>query len=359
MRKEGMSMNDSHSPGGEKETVKAAIIGVGRMGLTHLSILGGHPFLGITAAADGKSLITQAISKYRTDIKLYDDYRKMLQEEPLDAVIVATPPDSHGAIIDAAMDRNLSIFVEKPFTLDVAEARRFAERSAAQPTAFHQVGYVARFGDVYLKVKELLQRGILGRLIHFGIEMHGCTVLKKENGAGWRGERNTGGGCLNEFGSHAVDMAVNLFGKPSEVAGSRLLSVYSERVEDIVSSNFLYADGAMGSFYANWSDPSYRKPVMKVDIVGEEGRIQADFYGMKVFMNRPNPHFRQGWNTLHLPDLMQPVPFYVRGAEFTRELYEFAEGVRNPGRPNRSSFSDGATTQEVLEMIFADATRER
>ena len=340
-------------------TVRAAIIGVGRMGLTHLSILGGHPFLKVTAAADGKSLITHAISKYRTDIKLYDDYQKMLQNEALDAVLIATPPEMHGPMIAAAMERNLSIFVEKPFTLDAAEARRFAQLSAAQRTSFHQVGYVARFGDVYLKVKELLQRGILGRTVNFQVEMHGCTVLKKENGAGWRGDRKTGGGCLNEFGSHAVDMVVNLFGKPSKVAGTRLVSIYSEHVEDLVSSTLIYNNGVIGNFLANWSEPSYRKPVMKTTILGDEGMIQADFYGLKVFMNKENPHFNKGWNTLNLPDLMQPVPFYVRGAEFTRELYAFAEGARNPEMPNGCSFVDGAVTQEVIKMIFANADGER
>lgn len=342
-----------------QRSLKAAIIGVGRMGLTHLAILGGHPFLKVAAVADGASLITRGLSKYRSDIKLFDDYRNMLQNEELDAVLIATPPDLHGPMIEAALGRNLSIFVEKPFTLDAAEALRFAQRSGAQATAFHQVGYVCRHTDVYIKVKQLLQSGLLGRIVSFQAEMHGCTVIKKENGAGWRGERKTGGGCLNEFGSHAVDMTVNLFGKPAKVEGSHLLPIYSERVEDMVRSTLLYDDGTIGSLYANWSDPSYRKPVLKVDILGDQGRLQADFYGLKVYMNKENPIYKQGWNTVNLPDLMEPVPFYVRGNEFTRQLYAFAEGVRHPSRPNACSFQDGATTQEVIAMIFADAGGEK
>ena len=194
-----------------QQSLKAAIIGVGRMGLTHLAIYGGHPFLKISAVADGTSLITHAISKYRTDIKLYDDYQKMLQKETLDAVLIATPPHLHGPMIEAALDRNLSIFVEKPFTLDAAEARRFADRSSSQRTAFHQVGFVCRFADVFLKVKELLKSGLLGRSVSFQIEFQGCTVIKKENSSGWRGERGTGGGCLHEFGSHALMMCKRLY----------------------------------------------------------------------------------------------------------------------------------------------------
>lgn len=342
-----------------RKTVKAAIIGVGRMGLTHLSILGGHPFLKVTAAADGKSLITTAISKYRTDIKLYDDYKKMLQEQDLDAVLIATPPHLHAPMIDAALDRNLSIFVEKPFTLDADIARRLAQRAATQKGAFHQVGYVARFGDSYLKVKSLVDQGILGRLISFQMEFQGCTVLKKENGEGWRGDRKTGGGCLHEFGSHGVDMLLNLFGKPSRVVGSSLPSIYSLHVEDMVTSTFLYDNNLVGTIYVNWSDPSYRKPMMRVNILGENGRIQADLYGIKIYMNKDNPHYKKGWNTLTLPELTEPVPFYVRGNEFTRQLYAFAEGVRNPSAINRSSFADGADTQEVLDMIFADAGMEK
>lgn len=338
-----------------RKPVRAAIIGVGRMGLTHLAIYGGHPFLKITAAADGTSLITHAISKYHSDIKLYDDYQKMLRNEDLDAVLIATPPHLHAPMIEASLERNLSIFVEKPFTLDALEARRFADRSRTQKTAFHQVGYVYRYADVFLKLKELLQSGLLGRVMSFQVEMHGCTVIKKENGAGWRGVRKTGGGCLNEFGSHAVDMLVNLFGKPSKVIGSCLLPIYSEQVEDLVRSTFLYENGLVGGLYANWSDPSYRKPMLLLDILGNEGRIRADLYGLKIFINNGNSTFKKGWNTIHLPELMSSVPFYVRGAEFTRQLYAFAEGVRDPGAPNICSFADGATTQEVIDMIFADA----
>jgi predicted dehydrogenase len=329
------------------------------MGLTHLSILGGHPFLKIVATADSPSLITKALSKYRKDITLFEDYRKMLESEELDAVIIATPPHLHAEMIDAALERKLSIFVEKPFTLDAVKARQFAGRSAAMTTAFHQVGYVLRFGDVFLKVKDLVRQNLLGRIVNFQVEFHGCTVLKKENGAGWRGTRETGGGCLQEFGSHAVDMAVNLFGKPSAVTGSQIRSIYSEGVEDLVCSNFLYPDGVVGSLLAVWSDPSYRKPAMQMTILGQEGRIQADLYGLKVYLNRENPHYRKGWNTVNLPELMQPVPFFVRGAEFTRQLYCFAEGAQDPGRPNLCSFADGADTQEVIDMIFADASVEK
>ena len=345
--------------GDAKRVVKTAIIGVGRMGLTHLSIFGGHPFVKITAAADGTSLITHAISKYRTDIKLYDDYQKMLRNEELDAVVIATPPHLHGPMIDAALDHNLSIFVEKPFTLDSSEAQRLATRSATQKSAFHQVGYAARFGDVFMKVKGLLQEGLLGKLVSFQSEFQGCTVLKKENGSGWRGSRKTGGGCLHEFGSHAVDMVVHLFGKPSRVAGSHLLPIYSEQVEDLVCSNFLYENGLVGTFFVNWSDPSYRKPMLKMNILGENGRIQADFYGLKIFLNKGNTQYTTGWNTITLPDLMQPVPFFVRGVEFTRQLYTFAEGVLDPTRPNICSFSDAAITQEVIDMIFTDAAVEK
>jgi predicted dehydrogenase len=342
-----------------RKTVKAAIIGVGRMGLTHLSIYGGHPFLKVTAAADGTSLITHAISKYRTDIKLYDDYQKMLRNEELDAVLIATPPHLHAPMIEAALERNLSIFVEKPFTLDAVEARGFAERSVAQKEAFHQVGYVYRYADVFIKLKQLIQSSLLGRIMSFQAEMHGCTVVKKENGAGWRGLRKTGGGCLNEFGSHAVDMMVNLFGKPSKVVGSCLLPIYSDRVEDLVRSTFVYDNGVVGGLYVNWSDPSYRKPMLLLDILGDRGRIRADLYGLKIYMNNDNSLYKKGWNTINLPELMNPVPFYVRGVEFTRQLYAFAEGVRNPGGPNTCSFADGAATQEVIDMIFADANVEK
>jgi scyllo-inositol 2-dehydrogenase (NADP+) len=156
--------------------------------------------------------------------------------------------------------------------------------------------------------------------------------------------------------SHAIDLVNYLVGKPDKVIGSSLNNIYSKTVEDALSSTFLYKNGSSGTIYINWSDESYRKPTNKIEIFGKKGKILADQHSYKIYCNEANTHldFRQGWNTRYITDLFKPVPFYVRGNEFTRQLYHFVECIQNPGTTNLCSFSDGADVQEIVHNIFND-----
>jgi predicted dehydrogenase len=344
---------DSAEKGGQR-TLHAGIIGSGRMGITHLAILGGHPGVKVTAIADDSPLMTRVLTRYRSDIRLFSDYKEMLRQVQLDMVLIATPPHLHGPMIDAALDARLSVFVEKPFTLDSAEAQRLTARAAGQPGTC-QVGYVNRFNDMFMLARQLIVQGVLGRIVSFRSDMFGATVTRPSSSGGWRGKRESGGGCLYEFGSHAIDLMVYFFGRPARVTGSSLISVYSTDVEDLVRTTVIYGSGLTGTLHVNWSDSSYRKPTNKIEVLGDQGKLIADQHEVKIYLNRAVPPYRAGWNTVYITDAFTPVPFYVRGNEFTRQLFHFAERAGDPKLANLSGFGDATATQEVIDMIFADA----
>jgi scyllo-inositol 2-dehydrogenase (NADP+) len=342
------------NPRQPSKTLRAGIIGAGRMGITHLAILGGHPAVKVAAISDDSALMNRVLKKFRPDIQLFNDFRKMFGESRLDMVVIATPPHLHASMIEASLDAGLSIFVEKPFTLGAEDARRLSARSGELHGTF-QVGYVNRFNDIFMKVKCLLDDGLLGRLISFRSDMFGRTVTRPTSGSGWRGKRETGGGCLYEFGSHAIDLMVYLLGKPARVTGTCLTPIYSSDADDMVRTNVVYDSGLTGSISVNWSDESYRKPTNKIEILGESGKILADQHELKLYLQRAVPPYSAGWSTLYITDTFTPVPFYVRGNEFTRQLFHFAERVQDPSQPNLSGFPDATVTQEVIDMILADA----
>jgi predicted dehydrogenase len=340
------------------KTLKAGIVGAGRMGITHLALLGSQPNVNVVAIADDSQLMNRALTRYRPDIRLFTDFTKMLKEAELDLVLIATPPHLHAPMIDASLDAKLSVFVEKPFTLSAEESRRLTARSREVPGTY-QVGYVNRFNDVFMTVKQLIDEGILGRLFTFRSDMFGRTVTRPSSSSGWRGKRETGGGCLYEFGSHAIDLMVYLLGRPALVKGTSLTSVFSTDAEDMVCTNVVYSNGLTGSLTVNWSDESFRKPTNKVEILGEHGKILADQHQLKIYLNRAAPPYVKGWNTEYITDCFTPVPFYVRGNEFTRQICHFVERVLDPAKPNLSGFSDATVTQEVIDMVFADASVEK
>lgn len=339
---------------GTGRMLKAGIIGAGRMGITHMALIGSHPQIQITAVTEDSSMVSGSLQRYRPDIRLYGEYRKMLAQEDLDLVLICTPPGLHTEMIDACLDRQLSVFVEKPFTLTFPEARRMLEKAAAvrKPLAL-QVGYVNRFNDVFIKAKALLDQGLIGKTLNMRTEMCGRAVIKKGVGNGWRAKRENGGGCLYDYGSHAIDLMVYFLGRPERVIGAQLNRLFSEESEDVVRATMVHRHGVVGSLYVNWSDESYRKPSNRIEILGDEGKIVADNHELKVFMKREKDVYRQGWNTIFITDLFTNVPFYVRGNEFTRQIYHFVDCVLDPSLQNQSSFLDASHTQEVIDGIFA------
>jgi predicted dehydrogenase len=339
---------------GSLKTLRAGIIGAGRMGITHLAILGGNPSVKVVAITDDSSLMNRVLTKFRPDIKLFENYEKMIQASELDVVLIATPPHLHAAMINSSLDAGLSVFVEKPFTLGGEDARRLTQRSREQRGTF-QVGYVNRFNDIFMNVKHMIDAGILGPMISFRSDMFGRTITKPSSDSGWRGKRENGGGCLYEFGSHAIDLMIYFFGKPDQVSGSSLTSVYSKNVDDVVQTDVLYKSGLKGSLTVNWSDANYRKPTNKIEVVGERGKILADQHELKLILNEDFAPYQAGVNTFYITDSFTPVPFYVRGNEFSRQLFHFAECAKNPAVSNLSSFSDATMTQEVIDMVLADA----
>lgn len=334
--------------------IKIGIIGAGRMGITHYSIINSHPDVEIESIADPSTLILTMMSKY-LPVKTFKDYNELMEETKPDAILVCTPPNLHFPIAKKAAEKGIHVFVEKPFTTKYNEASELA-RLFSGTRLVNQVGYVNRFNDVFVKVKELLDAQLIGKIIRFKSEMFSCTITNSDEGSGWRATRESGGGAVFEMASHAIDLVNFLVGKPDKITGSSLNQIYSKNVEDIASTTMLYENGISGTLYVNWSDTSYRKPTNKMEIFGLGGRILADQHSLKIFLNQPNEQYnmRQGWNTLYITDLFKPVPFYVRGNEFTRQLYHFVDCIQGKVNKNECTFADGVATLEVIEKLFND-----
>jgi predicted dehydrogenase len=336
--------------------IKIGFIGFGRMGITHFSILNTHPSVKVTAVCDQSTTMLKILSKY-VDVKTYTDYHKMLDDMNLDCVIISTPGDSHAEIVKTCLNRGLHVFVEKPFAMTSTEGQAIMAELGEKPLV-NQVGYVNRFNEVFMEVKSLLDMGIIGDVVNFSSEMYGATVLK-DSKSSWRSSRKSGGGCMYEFASHCIDLAVYLLDKPDSVAGSVMQSIYSSEVEDIVSSTFIYNKGCTANIMANWSDETYRKPANIVKVVGTKGKIVADKHVYKIYLKEASPDkgFDKGWNTRYITDFAKSVRFYVRGNEFTMQLDYFVDCIEKNIKNNLASFAEGFKTDIIMEEITKDASR--
>ena len=335
--------------------LRAGFVGLGRMGLTHFSILNTHPSVETASVCDQSSAMLSVFRKYVPDARIFSDYKSMIEESELDFVVISTPGGSHAEIVKLAIANNLHTFVEKPLALNTAQGEEILEALNDKPLV-NQVGYVNRFNEVFMDVKRLLDAKLIGEIKNFKSEFHGRTVLKDIK-TSWRKKKASGGGCMYEFASHCIDLVIYLMEKPDRVVESVLQSIFSSDVEDLVSATFVYDNGRCGTILANWSNESYRKPTITIDIFGTKGRILADKHTYRVFLKDggESDEFQQGWNTRYITDLAKSVRFYVRGNDFTRQLDYFVECIEQKCTDNISSFSEAYKIDAVMEEITKKA----
>lgn len=339
-----------------ERSLTGGVIGFGRMGMTHFSILNAHPDVELVAVCDPSGFIRKNVANY-IGARTFEDPDDMFRGVQLDFVVVATPTATHAETVKMAVAQGLHVFVEKPFALNTEQGEDVVRSVEKQPIV-NQVGYVLRFSDVFMQVKRLLEAGILGELLSFKMEMYGPTVLYGAKSS-WRSKKSQGGGCLYDFASHSIDMINNLIGVPDEIRGTVLKSIYSDGVEDAISSTFLYKSGLYGNLLVSWSDPSYRKPTYGFEISGRNGKISADLHSYRVFLRSKVSYdgFVEGWNQRYVTDFFEPVGFYLRGYEFTRQLDHFVNCLKQGQGSDACSFAQALQADIVIDRIRQDAER--
>lgn len=340
-------------------TVRIGIIGAGRMGLTHLAIANTDPRVKISSVADTSRTVLDVLARH-VKCSTYRDYGRLLEDDRPDAIVVCTPPTLHYDILRTAFGLGIHVFCEKPFTVSARLAHELADEFESR-SLVNQVGYVNRFNDVFVHVRELLEAGAIGRVRRYRTEMFSATVTRpqgSENG-GWRGSHETGGGVTYEMASHAIDLVNFFLEKPDDVVGTVMNRVYSKTVEDVVSTTLRHQDDCTGTLFVDWCNRTVRKPSNKVELAGDKGRLSADQYSVRVWLENPEPDLglREGWNTRYITDVFRPVPFYVRGNEFTRQLRHFIDNVSGSRVNGHCTFRMGAETHDVIESMFEDGRR--
>lgn len=343
--------------------IRLAVVGLGKMGISHLSIIKSHPEVEVVAVCDSAGYMLEVLEKY-TGLKGYTDYARMLRAVDLDAILIATPSRLHAAMTQAALERGIHVFCEKPFCLDPRDGRRLAELAEARGLVT-QVGYHYRFVGAFGEMKRLLDAGALGAVTHVLAEAYGPVVLRRKNST-WRTQSTEGGGCLYDYAAHPINLLNWYFGPVCAISGSRLGKMFSKDTPDEVYSTLTFANGQTAHLSVNWCDESFRKMSTKITAWGANGRIVADRQECQVYLRDPSLAcasaglpYRAGWNVRYATELTDEVWFYLRGEEYSAQLAYFIESVKLGRCDNLNAFADAVQTDAAIEMIAADAERGR
>lgn len=195
------------------QLVKVGLCAFGMSGkVFHAPFLKEHPGFFISAIVERSK--EESKEKY-PEAEIYRSVEEMLENADIELVVVNTPIQTHFDYAKKALEAGKNVVVEKPFTVNVAEAEELA-KLAEEKKLFVSVYQNRRFDRDYLQVQKIINEGKLGnikeaeiRFDRFRTEPSGKA--HKEN------PEAVGSGSLHDLGSHLVDQAVQYFGFPEKL----------------------------------------------------------------------------------------------------------------------------------------------
>ena len=269
--------------------IKIAVIGVGGMGRAHVQDILSLPTTHLVAVCDIDRARAESVAA-DAHVRAFDDYRALLAQVELDAVLIATPHYDHTPISIAAFERGRHVLVEKPLAVHVKDARSmiaaYETAKRQQPDLVFAAMFMQRTYGFWRKIKELLTTGALGKLVRttWIITDWFRPQIYYANGgwrATWKGE---GGGVLLNQCPHNLDLYQWFVGMPQRVTGFAAIGKYHQiEVEDEVTAYFEYANGMVGHFITTTAESPGTN---RLEIVGEHGKLVFENDKLTFFKNQ-------------------------------------------------------------------------
>ena len=247
--------------------LRVLVAGIGKMGLSHLSMLRAHPQVDVVGVCDSTTYVLDVLGKY-TGLPTFTDYDAMIGSVPADAVLIATPTRKHFDMATSALSAGLHVFCEKPLCLSPQQSESLVAQAASRGLV-GQVGYHYRFVGCLpggqAPARRRRDRGghpRTGRGVRpGGAAPEGLHLAQPAR----RGRR------LPVRLRRASDQPGELVLRCAHAVGGTVLnSVFSRETEDEVYGTLYFPGGVSAQLSVNWSDESYRKMSTKLTIWGTE-----------------------------------------------------------------------------------------
>jgi predicted dehydrogenase len=326
------------------ESLRVAVVGLGKMGLLHAGILNVLPNVEVTALCDKSFLIRKFVKKVLDGVRIVDDVEK-LSDFDLDAVYVTTPIPSHFAVARtlyvSKVARNL--FVEKTLASSYGEAKELCEL-ARRFGGVNMVGYTRRFAVTFKKAKDLLDQDAVGPVASFKAHAFLSDFFESRKGSRAPAAR---GGVLRDLGCYAIDLASWFFGD-LKVESAKLTSVVADDSEDSAHFRVTRSDGLEGDFDVSWCMKNCRLPDVKFSINGSEGVIEVDDDKLELKLKNSKSF---AWYRHNLRD---NVGFWLGGPEYFREDRHFVESVMTDNNAE-PSFYTASNVDRVIDQVKSGA----
>ena len=201
----------------------------------------------------------------------YDDADELINDPEVDAVYVATPPDSHREYVVRVAQAGKPVYVEKPMARTALECEEMISACDEAGVGLF-VAYYRRAMPRFATVKEMLDSGRIGPLRSVSIRNERPAPVGEAGDGGWRVDPEiSGGGHFVDLGSHTLDLLDWLLGPVTHAAGVATNRGGRYRAEDLVTGVFSFRSGVEG--VGVWNYDSFRHKD-EVEIIGTAGALR-------------------------------------------------------------------------------------
>ena len=313
--------------------VRVAAVGVGWWGRVLADAAARGSDIRIVACT-GRSQENRATFAKAYGCRDLPDYEAVLADPEVEGVLITTPHSLHAEQVVAAARHGKHVFVEKPFTLTVADGRR-ATQACRRAGVVLAVGHQRRRQAASRALKGLVDAGALGRVAQIEGNFSADIGFNLAPGM-WRTDRaETPGGAMTNLGIHHVDTFQYLLGPIARAtAFSRRVALTSVPIDDATSILFEFASGTLGYLGTSWV---HANRTAVIALHGTEAQAWSEADGSRLFLARRGVPERTGVS-------LTPVDAVVE------ELAEFARCAREGAKPEVGG-EEATANIAVLEAI--------
>ena len=270
----------------------------------------------------------------RQTTREFDD---LLNDDRLDAIVVATTAPSHFELCKAAMLAGKDVYVEKPFVLSISDANELI-RLADEHRRILMVGHLLEYHPVVNKIKQLIADGELGDIHYIYSQRLNLGTVRGDENAMWN------------FAPHDISVILDLLGRTPSDVSARGQCYLQAGIHDVVFMSLNFDGKAMGHVHVSWLDPHKTR---KITIVGSQRMAVFDdlepneklkIYDKGAKVNMNYDRFAE-YVGLRFGDITIP---YIRASEPLQiECEHFLTCVKERQQP-RSDGRDGLRVVQVL-----------
>jgi predicted dehydrogenase len=271
--------------------------------------------------------------------RITDAFDDLLADDELDAVVIATPPATHGKLALAALSHDKHVFVEKPLTLDSREADLIVEEAADRGRCLI-VGHVLLHHPAMRKLKELVEMNELGDVYYLYANRQNLGKVRNDENALW------------SLGPHDIAVLLYLLNDEPVEVSARGDCYLQPGIPDVVFCHLRFPTGITAHLHLSWLDPH---KLRKLTVVGSKRMAVVDdmeterkltIYEKSAVVPRTDSYgeyVQERVGDIVCPRLPGDEPLRL-------ECEHFVAAIRSPA-PAASSSREGAAVVHVLEAL--------